>query len=120
MRIAKIFKRILLSSAVIASVLLPGFTTLNVSAAHAMGDMGYAQADLVNCFQRHQTPVAPIDKHALRQDDENKDDPIPHETPYFIVFQKNLGEGNRPKPSLIESSSFVPPDIVILTATYRI
>jgi len=120
MKISLIIKRIILSSAVVASLLAPSFSATTVSATQTMDDMGHAKVDIANCLERHQTPTAPINKDIKQLDNEDKDEPTPPEVPYFVAFQKKPVEPEKPKVNLIESSSFVPPDIIILTAKLRI
>lgn len=120
MNISMFFKRILLSGLVTASLLSPSLTVTTVSAARSMDDAGHSTADPGNCLLRHQTPTAPIDKAAERQEGKEKDEPIPHESPYFATIQLPYDDPGEAKRSLIESPSFVPPDIVILTTALRI
>jgi hypothetical protein len=122
MRISLAIKRISLLSAIAFSVLLPGFTATTTYAAGNMDGMGMGQTrtDVTNCLERHQAPTAPIDKESKQTDPEDKDEPIPPELPYYANFQKLPTGTAKPARKLIESSSFVPPDILILTSTLRI
>ena len=120
MNISLIIKRILLSSAVVASLLAPTFSATTVSATQTMDDMGHAKVDIANCLERHQTSTAPINTDTKQLENEDKDEPTPPEAPYFVAFLKTPVDPEKPKVNLIESSSFVPPDIVILTVKLRI
>lgn len=120
MRISLVIKRISLLSAIAFSVLLPGFTATTTYAAGNMDGMGHAKTDVTNCLERHQAPTAPIDRESKQTDHEDKDEPIPPAVPYYAIFQKHPAEPSKSVKKLVESSSFVPPDIIILTANLRI
>lgn len=121
MKISLLIKRILLSSAVAASLFVPGLTTSAISTSQSMEDMGHARTDLVDCLERHQTPTASIDKESKQRDSEEDDEePTPPAVPYFVAFQKPIVEPLKPVVNLLGSPSFIPPDIIILTTQLRI
>ena len=120
MKVALIIKRIILSSAIIASLLAPGFLATDVAAMRTMDDMGHAKVNIANCLDRHQAPVAPVNKNATQLDNEDDDTPTPPTYPYFVAFNKTPTNFEKSSVNLIQSSSFVPPDIVMLTTALRI
>jgi len=120
MKISRIIQRVLLSGAIVASVLVPSSTATAVAAAYSMESMGHAEIDIATCLERHQTPAAPIDRGPKREDVVDEDEPALPEQPYFVVFQKKIPVSNEMASSLVKSPSFVPPDIVILTSQLRI
>lgn len=120
MKISLLLKRIPLFGAIAFSLLLPGFTTTTTYAAGSMDGMGHANTDLTNCLERHQTPTAPINNESKEIEHEDKDEPTPPVLPYYVAFQTHFTEPIKPTPNLIVSSSYVPPDLVILTSALRI
>lgn len=122
MRVPLLIKRILFLSAIAFSVLLPGFTATTTYAAGTMDGMAMGQSttDLTNCLERHQAPAASVHKESKQTDPEDKDEPIPPSALYNVNSQKPLAGTAKPARNLIESSSFVPPDILILTSILRI
>lgn len=120
MKISFAIKRILLSIAVIASLFAPGVAIPTPTvAAQPMDDMSHVETDFVTCQERHQTPAA-INKDTKQLDSEDEDEPTSRDAPYYVALRARLVEPAKPIVNLIESPSFVPPDIVILTCNLRI
>lgn len=89
-----------------------------VSAMFPMDSMNHSNMDIVSCTNQHQvaTPTATKELEQL----ENEDDTTPQELPYNFNQTDNYSELKKRKTILISSSSFRPPDIVILTSNLRI
>lgn len=113
-------KRLFLPLAVAVSLLVPGIAASPTFAmSSSMDDMGHSTADIVSCMNQHQVPTATTTKE-LDQIDSEDENPLPPEAPYFNVSDLAYAEPTKQKTDLIRSSSFRPPDIVILTANLRI
>ena len=110
----------MLSSALLATALLPGFTASATYVSQSMVGMDHATMDIASCMDRHQTPTAPLSKGAKQLDHEERETPTPPEGACFTVLRGPVMEPLRPPLNLLASSSFVPPDIVILTTQLRI
>ncbi len=112
-------KRILLSTALAISIMAPGLTSAPATAS-SMAQMGHPPTDIVACLNQHQAPTAPTSGESRHLKDDDKERHIPPVNPYFVAFQHTYNEPQKSyrDPSL--TSSFRPPDIVILTARLRI
>ena len=111
--------RLTLAIAVAISIILPAVAGSPTFAMSSMDDMGHSDVDIVSCMNQHQVPIPPTAKEIdqLKNDD---DDGAPQESPYYLGLSTNYGEPKKQKTNLIASSSFRPPDIVILTSNLRI
>jgi len=85
----------------------------------SMGDMDHPATDIVNCMNQHQAPTISAIKE-LEQVDSEDDEPTPPEFSFFNAIDLRYDKPTKQKTDLIRSSSFRPPDIVILTANLRI
>lgn len=112
-------KRLFLPLAVAISILIPGIGGSPTFALSSMEDMGHSTVDIVSCMTQHQVPTATPIKE-LDQVDNEDDNPIPPEITYFNPSELQYDQPAKQKTDLIRSSSFRPPDIVILTANLRI
>lgn len=111
--------RLLLPVVVAISIIIPAIAGSPAFAMSSMGDMGHSNVDIVSCMTQHQAPTATTLKE-LDQVDNEDDDPIPPENTYFNPSELRYDQPAKQKTDLIRSSSFRPPDIVILTANLRI
>ena len=111
--------RLLLPIVAAFAIFIPASTGSSVFAMSSMDDMGHSNVDIVSCMNQHQVPTPPTAKEIdqLKNDD---DDGAPQESPYYLGLSINYAEPKKQKTNLIASSSFRPPDIVILTANLRI
>ena len=111
--------RLLLPIVVAISIIIPAIAGSPTFAMSSMDDMGHSSVDIVSCMNKHQVPTPPTAKEIdqLKNDD---DDGAPQELPYYLGLSTNYGEPKKQKTNLIASSSFRPPDIVILTSNLRI
>mgnify|MGYP005608526221 FL=1 len=111
--------RLLLPIVVAISIIIPAIAGSPTFAMSSMDDMGHSEVDIVSCMTQHQAPTPPTAKEIdqLKNDD---DDGAPQESPYYLGLSTNYGEPKKQKTNRITSSSFRPPDIVILTENLRI
>ena len=111
--------RLTLAIVVAISIILPAVAGSPTFAMSSMNNMGHSDVDIVSCMNQHQVPTPPTAKEIdqLKNDD---DDGAPQEPPYYLGLSINYAEPKKQKTNLIASSSFRPPDIVILTANLRI
>ena len=111
--------QLLLPIVVAISIIIPAVAGSPTFAMSSMDDMGHSSVDIVSCLNQHQVPTPPTAKEIdqLKNDD---DDGAPQESPYYSGLSINYAEPKKQKTNLIASSSFRPPDIVILTANLRI
>ena len=111
--------RLTLAIVVAISIILPAVAGSPTFAMSSMDDMGHSNVDIVSCMNQHQVPTPPTAKEIDQLKNED-DDGVPQELPYYLGLSTNYGEPKKQKTNLIASSSFRPPDIVILTANLRI
>lgn len=111
--------RLILPIIVAISIIMPGFASSTTFAMSPMDDMGHSTTDYVSCISEHQVPVVPAAKE-LDQIKNEDDETTPPESPYFMGLSQQYAKPNKQETNLITSSSFRPPDIVILTANLRI
>ncbi len=111
--------QLLLPIVVAISIIIPAVAGSPTFAMSSMDDMGHSEVDIVSCITQHQVPTATAIKE-LDQVDNEDDDPIPPENTYFNPSELRYDQPAKQKTDLIRSSSFRPPDIVILTANLRI
>ena len=111
--------RLILAIVVAISIILPAVAVSPTFAMSSMGDMGHSNVDIVSCMNQHQAPTPPTAKEIDQLKNED-DDGVPQELPYYLGLSTNYGEPKKQKTNLIASSSFRPPDIVILTSNLRI
>ena len=111
--------RLLLPIVVAISIIIPAIAGSPTFALSSMGDMGHSNVDIVSCMNQHQVPTPPTAKEIDQLKNED-DDGAPQELPYYLGQSTNYGEPKKQRTNLIASSSFRPPDIVILTSNLRI
>ncbi|MBL8122309.1 hypothetical protein JNM87_06200 [Candidatus Saccharibacteria bacterium] len=111
--------RLTLAIVVAISIILPAVAGSPTFAMSSMDDMGHSNVDIVSCMNQHQVPTPPTAKEIDQLKNED-DDGVPQELPYYLGLSTNYGEPKKQKTNLIASSSFRPPDIVILTSNLRI
>lgn len=111
--------RLTLAIVVAISIILPAVAGSPTFAMSSMDNMGHSDVDIVSCMNQHQVPTPPTAKEIDQLKNED-DDGVPQELPYYLGLSTNYGEPKKQKTNLIASSSFRPPDIVILTANLRI
>lgn len=111
--------RLIFPIVVAISIIIPAIAGSPTFATSSMDDMGHSDVDIVSCMTQHQVPTAAAIKE-LDQVDSEDDDPIPPEITYFNPSELRYDQPTKQKTDLIRSSSFRPPDIVILTANLRI
>lgn len=111
--------RLTLALVVAISIILPAVAGSPTFAMSSMDDMGHSDVDIVSCMNQHQVPTPPTAKEIDQLKNED-DDGVPQELPYYLGLSTNYGEPKKQKTNLIASSSFRPPDIVILTSNLRI
>ena len=107
--------RLLLPIVVAISIILPAVAGSPTFAMSSMNNMGHSDVDIVSCMNQHQVPTPPTAKEIDQLKNED-DDGVPQDLPYYVGLSTNYGEPKKQKTNLIASSSFRPPDIVILTA----
>lgn len=120
MTLSSIFKRVILSTAVTAGLLLSGGTALAAASPESMGNMGHANNDIASCIERHQVPSASTGKDSVQFEEKDNEDPEPQKAPYFVAFAQPISEPEKPYIDIYKRSSFRPPDIIILTTKLRI
>lgn len=111
--------RLILPIVVSISIIIPAIAGSPTFAMSSMDDIGHSEVDLVSCMNQHQVPAPPKAKELdqlINEDDEG----IPQELPYYLGLSTSYAEPKKQKTNRIASSSFRPPDIVILTANLRI
>ena len=111
--------RLTLAIVVAISIILPAVAGSPTFAMSSMDDMGHSDVDIVSCMNQHQVLTPPTAKEIDQLKNED-DDGVPQELPYYLGLSTNYGEPKKQKTNLIASSSFRPPDIVILTSNLRI
>ena len=111
--------RLILAIVVAISIILPAVAGSPTFAMSSMDNMGHSDVDIVSCMNQHQVPTPPTAKEIDQLKNED-DDGAPQELPYYLGQSTNYGEPKKQRTNLIASSSFRPPDIVILTANLRI
>lgn len=111
--------RLTLAIVVAISIILLAVAGSPTFAMSSMDDMGHSDVDIVSCMNQHQVPTPPTAKEIDQLKNED-DDGVPQELPYYLGLSTNYGEPKKQKTNLIASSSFRPPDIVILTENLRI
>ncbi len=111
--------RILIPIVVAISIVIPAIAGSPTFAMSSMADMGHSDVDIVSCMNQHQVPTPPTAKEIDQLKNED-DDGAPQESPYYLGLSTNYAEPKKQKTNLIVSSSFRPPDIVILTLNLRI
>ena len=111
--------QLLLPIVVAISIIIPAVAGSPTFAMSSMDDMGHSEVDIVSCMNQHQVPTATAIKE-LDQVDNEDDDPIPPEITYLNPTELRYDQPAKQKTDLMRSSSFRPPDIVILTANLRI
>lgn len=111
--------RLILAIVVAISIILPAVAGSPTFAMSSMDNMGHSDVDIVSCMNQHQVPTPPTAKEIDQLKNED-DDGVPQELPYYLGLSTNYGEPKKQKTNLIASSSFRPPDIVILTSNLRI
>lgn len=111
--------RLLLPIVVAISIIIPAIAGSPTFAMSSMDDMGHSDVDIVSCMNQHQAPTPPTAKEIdqLKNDD---DDGAPQESSYYLSISTDYAEPKKQKTNRITSSSFRPPDIVILTENLRI
>ena len=114
------FRFIILSTALMLGVVLPGFSAPSAFASAAMQEMRHSPADLLGCLNQHQAQATPSNKDTIQPQDDNKKDPIPPANVYISASIASRVGHSDPDDRLLTSSSFRPPDIVIDTANLRI
>ena len=107
--------RLTLAIVVAISIILPAVAGSPTFAMSSMNNMGHSDVDIVSCMNQHQVPTPPTAKEIDQLKNED-DDGVPQDLPYYVGLSTNYGEPKKQKTNLIASSSFRPPDIVILTA----
>ncbi len=111
--------RLTLAIVVAISIILPAVAGSPTFAMSSMDNMGHSDVDIVSCMNQHQVPTPPTAKEIDQLKNED-DDGAPQELPYYLGQSTNYGEPKKQRTNLIASSSFRPPDIVILTSNLRI
>lgn len=111
--------RLTIAIVVAISIILPAVAGSPTFVMSSMDDMGHSNVDIVSCMNQHQVPTPPTAKEIDQLKNED-DDGVPQELPYYLGLSTNYGEPKKQKTNLIASSSFRPPDIVILTSNLRI
>lgn len=111
--------RLILPIVVAISIIIPAIAGSPTFAMSSMDDMGHSDVDIVSCMNQHQAPTPPTAKE-IDQLKNKDDDGAPQESPYYLGLSTNYAEPKKQKTNLIASSSFHPPDIVILTSNLRI
>lgn len=111
--------RLILAIVVAISIILPAIAGSPTFAMSSMDNMGHSDVDIVSCMNQHQVPTPPTAKEIDQLKNED-DDGAPQELPYYLGQSTNYGEPKKQRTNLIASSSFRPPDIVILTSNLRI
>ena len=111
--------RLILAIVVAISIILPAVAGSPTFAMSSMDNMGHSDVDIVSCMNQHQVPTPPTAKEIDQLKNED-DDGAPQELPYYLGQSTNYGEPKKQRTNLIASSSFRPPDIVILTENLRI
>lgn len=111
--------QLLLPIVVAISIILPAVAGSPTFAMSSMDNMGHSDVDIVSCMNQHQVPTPPTAKEIDQLKNED-DDGAPQELPYYLGQSTNYGEPKKQRTNLIASSSFRPPDIVILTSNLRI
>jgi hypothetical protein len=111
--------RLILAIVVAISIILPAVAGSPTFAMSSMDNMGHSDVDIVSCMNQHQVPTPPTAKEIDQLKNED-DDGAPQELPYYLGQSTNYGEPKKQRTNLIASSSFRPPDIVILTSNLRI
>lgn len=111
--------RLTLAIVVAISIILPAVAGSPTFAMSSMDNMGHSNVDIVSCMNQHQVPTPPTAKEIDQLKNED-DDGAPQELPYYLGQSTNYGEPKKQRTNLIASSSFRPPDIVILTSNLRI
>lgn len=114
------FRFIILSTALMLGVVLPGFSAPSAFASAAMQDMRHSPTDLVGCLNQHQAQATPGVKTPIEPQKDNKKDPTPPTDFYNRINATSYAGHSDPDDRLVTSSSFRPPDIVINTASLRI
>jgi hypothetical protein len=112
--------QLLLPIVVAISIIIPAIAGSPTFAMSSMDDMGHSEVDIVSCMTQHQVPTATTINEELDQVDNEDDDPLPPENTYFNPSELRYDQPAKQKTDLTRSSSFRPPDIVILTANLRI
>lgn len=111
--------RLILAIVVAISIILPAVAGSPTFAMSSMDNMGHSDVDIVSCMNQHQVPTPPTAKEIDQLKNEDDDGP-PQELPYYLGQSTKYGEPKKQRTNLIASSSFRPPDIVILTSNLRI
>lgn len=115
-----LIKRLLFPLLVAASIVIPSITGSTTFAMTSMDSMEHSKIDTATCINQHQVPVAPGPTQQNENGKNNDGDPTPPELQYFWTSGNQFDVPAKPKPGLIFSSSFCPPDIIILTANLRL
>jgi len=110
--------RLLLPIVVAISIIVPAITGPQAFAISSMDDMNHSDVDIISCANQHQTPTLSVVKELNQLEDE--EDNTPQESTYYLGLSVNYAAPKKQKTDLITSSSFRPPDIVILTSNLRI
>ena len=113
-------KYLLLPFILVFSLVLSGFASSTSSAMSMMEHSAHLSTDVVTCMVQHQNPAAPVSKEVRQLNEEDDDDPLPVRICYLYPTPDRYAAPNKKKSNRIVSSSFRPPDIVILTANLRI
>jgi len=110
--------RLILPIVVAISIIIPAIAGSPTFAMSSMDNMGHSSVDIVDCMNQHQVPTPPTEKEIDHL--KNEDDGAYQEPSYYSGLSTNYAEPKKQKTNLITSSSFRPPDIVILTSNLRI
>lgn len=120
MELSQIIKRIMFSAAALAGLLLPALVGSSAMAMQPVEGMGHAVVDTFGCLERHNIPAAAVNKELKQDDTAERDDPLPLPWPLYVDLRQQITEPEKRIPDITVSSSFVPPDIVILTQQIRV
>ena len=89
-------------------------------AATPMDGMAHENTSVIDCVNQHHVTPGTTEKTDIDQLDD-EDEPAPKPQPYYIQFQTGFNVQHQAAPTdIIRSSSYHPPDIIILTAKLRI
>lgn len=111
--------RLILPIAVAISIIVSTIAGSPTLAMSSMDDMSHSSVDIVSCMNQHQALTPPRAKEVDQLKNED-DGGAPQEPPYYLSLPTNYAEPKKPETNLIASSSFRPPDIVILALNLRI
>ncbi len=85
-----------------------------------MDGMAHENTSVLDCVNQHHVTTGTTQKTDIDQL-EDEDEPAPKPQPYYAQFQTGFVVRHQAAPAdIIRSSSYHPPDIIILTAKLRI